>query len=166
MPRLVAFTTRPAPASAPSLASQAATSTGTAAIARSASASSSALPLVRLASRSPGTPASSSAVATARAPPPVPSSTAGPAPGRQPGACARRLARKPSPSVFRPSSEPSGRTSTVLTAPIRSAAASRSSTSRNAASLCGMVTFHPRNPTRGSARKASPTSSGRTGSGT
>ena len=50
---------------------------------------------VRPATRTSGTPSARSAAITARALPPAPSTSAGPAPARQPGACWRRLAMKP-----------------------------------------------------------------------
>ena len=164
MPRLVQLTSRAVSRSASPASAQATTSTGP--MAASSPARAAARASVRLASRSAGTPASSRATATARAAPPAPSTRTAPCSGRQSGACWRRLARKPRPSLFSPRVRPSGWTSTVFTAPILAAIGSSSSTRRQAASLCGTVTFQPRKPRRGNARKASSTSSGRTGSGT
>ena len=85
-----------------------------------------------------------------RSAPPALPAAASPAPD---GA---RLARKPSPSVLYPRVRPSASTRTVLTEPVRSALTSRSSTRRNAASLCGRVTFQPRKPSRGSRPEGQP----------
>ena len=72
----------------------------------------------------------------------------------------------PKPSVLSPDSVPWGSTTTVLTAPIRSAAGDRWSTSEAAGPLCGMVRLVPAKPSAGNARSACSRRSGSTGSGT
>ena len=61
---------------------------------------------------------------------------------------------KPKQSLLVPESEPSGRTTTQLMAPIWRATSSVSSTIESAFSLCGMVRLQPAKLSAGSARNA------------
>ena len=110
-------------------------------------------------------PRSRNANTEARAEPPAPSTSAifSALPGGDPsgGCMSSRLPTMPSQSVLPPTSvSPSYQT--VLTAPIASAARSRRSTRRNAASLCGMVMFPPTKPLRFRPRKNASNFSGGT----
>ena len=69
-------------------------------------------------------------------------------------AAAACSATKPKASLFVPASDPSGRTTTQLMAPMRRATGSTASTMASARSLCGMVMLQPEKPSGASARSA------------
>ena len=162
MPRLVVLTRSAAPFRAADRSAHSTAWTGAPKSLASARARSG----VRLSRRTSGAPASSKATATARAAPPAPSTTAGPASACQPSPLSESAEMNPKPSVLSPDSVPSGSTTTVLTAPIRSAAGDSLSTSATAAFLCGMVRLAPAKPSAGSASSACSRRSGSTGRGT
>ncbi len=141
MPSEVAFTSKAKSARAAARWSQ-----GTVRAGGSMAANASARSAERL-QRVTGVPASCRAAAMARAAPPAPRMRAGPRSGAT--LWARRLARKPAPSVFRPVMPVVSKTS-VLTAPARAALGCRWAHRASAACLCGRVRLAPTKPSSGS----------------
>jgi len=66
------------------------------------------------------------------------------------------------PSLLKPRRLPSASTTIVFTAPMRAAVGSTWSSNRITASLCGVVTLQPRNPSAASPRSAAGSRSGST----
>ena len=103
-------------------------------------------------------PASAVSTAMARAAPPAPSTTTCMRAG---SATVRSDMRKPWPSVFSPTQQPSRRT-TQLTAPMMRADSASSSRWSMTVTLCGMEQLKPAQPIAAAPRTASPRASGAT----